>query len=68
MFTGESIYIYIYIFKQIYIYICFILLFTSSSSCRKDQFAVSYFSTSTINFLDDNKTIDDCDGKENGKK
>ena len=27
---------------------CFILLFTSSSPCRKDQFAVSYFSTSLI--------------------
>ena len=24
---------------------CFILLFTSSSPCRKDQFAVAYFST-----------------------
>ena len=31
-----------------YIYFCFILLFTSSSLCRKDQFAVSYFSTSLI--------------------
>ena len=31
-----------------YIYFCFILLFTSSSSCRKDQFAVSYFSASLI--------------------
>ena len=30
------------------IYFCFILLFTSSSPCRKDQFAVSYFSTSLI--------------------
>ena len=27
---------------------CFILLFTFSSPCRKDQFAVSYFSTSLI--------------------
>ena len=27
---------------------CFIILFTSSSPCRKDQFAVSYFSTSLI--------------------
>ena len=26
-----------------YIYFCFILLFTSSSPCRKDQFAVLYF-------------------------
>ena len=32
---------------NIYIF-CFILLFTSSSLCRKDQFAVSYFSTSLI--------------------
>ena len=31
-----------------YIFFCFILLFTSSSPCRKDQFAVSYFSTSLI--------------------
>ena len=31
-----------------YMYFCFILLFTSSSPCRKDQFAVSYFSTSLI--------------------
>ena len=31
-----------------YISFCFILLFTSSSPCRKDQFAVSYFSTSLI--------------------
>ena len=31
-----------------YIYFCFILLFTSSSPCRKDQSAVSYFSTSLI--------------------
>ena len=31
-----------------YIYICFILLFTSSSPCRKDQFAVLYFSTGLI--------------------
>ena len=29
-------------------FFCFILLFTSSSPCRKDQFAVSYFSTSLI--------------------
>ena len=28
------------------IYFCFILLLTSSSPCHKDQFAVSYFSTS----------------------
>ena len=28
---------------QIYIF-CFLLLFTSSSHCRKDQFAVSYLS------------------------
>ena len=27
---------------------CFIFLFTSSSPCRKDRFAVSYFSTSLI--------------------
>ena len=32
---------------NIYIF-CFILLFTSSSPCRKDQFAVLYFSTSLI--------------------
>ena len=31
-------------FVFIYIFFCFILLFTSSSPCRKDQFAVSYFS------------------------
>ena len=31
-----------------YIYFGFILLFTSSSPCRKDQFAVSYFSTILI--------------------
>ena len=31
-----------------YIFFSFILLFTSSSPCRKDQFAVSYFSTSLI--------------------
>ena len=37
---------YIYCLN-IYIF-CFILLFTSSSLCRKDQFAVSYFSTSLI--------------------
>ena len=30
----------------LYIFFCFILLFTSSSPCGKDQFAVSYFSTS----------------------
>ena len=35
------------LFKYIYIF-CFILLFTSSSPCRKDQFAVSYFSTILI--------------------
>ena len=29
-------------------FFCFILLFPSSSPCRKDQFAVSYFSTSLI--------------------
>ena len=40
----KNIYIYIYI----YIHICFILFFTSSSPCRKDQFAVSYFSTGLI--------------------
>ena len=43
----------IYIFKQIaniYVF-CFILLFTSSSSCRKDQFAVTYFSTSLIELI-----------------
>ena len=41
-----------YLFKYIYIFVlffvlffCFILLFTSSSPCRKDQFAVPYFST-----------------------
>ena len=28
-----------------YIFFCFILLFPSSSPCRKDHFAVSYFST-----------------------
>ena len=28
-----------------YTFFCFILLFTSPSPCRKDQFAVSYFST-----------------------
>ena len=32
----------------IHLFCCFILLFTSSSSCRKNQFAVSYFSTSLI--------------------
>ena len=32
---------------NIYIF-CFILLFTSSSPCRRDQFAVLYFSTSLI--------------------
>ena len=31
-----------------YILFCFILLFTSSSPCRKDEFAVLYFSTSLI--------------------
>ena len=31
-----------------YILFCFILLFTSSSPCRKDQFVVLYFSTSLI--------------------
>ena len=31
-----------------YILFCFILLFTSSSPCREDQFAVLYFSTSLI--------------------
>ena len=31
-----------------YKFFCFILLFTSSSPRRKDQFAVSYFSTSLI--------------------
>ena len=31
-----------------YIFFCFILLFTSSSPCHNDQFAVSYFSTSRI--------------------
>ena len=31
-----------------YIFFCFVLLFPSSSPCRKDQFAVSYFSTSLI--------------------
>ena len=31
-----------------YIYFCFLLLFTSSSPCRKDQFAVPYFPTSLI--------------------
>ena len=31
-----------------YIFFSFILLFTSSSPCRKDQSAVSYFSTSLI--------------------
>ena len=30
------------------IFFCFILLFTSSLPCRKDQFAVLYFSTSLI--------------------
>ena len=34
-------------YLNIYIF-CFILLFTSSSPFRKDQFAVSYFSTSLI--------------------
>ena len=38
--------IIIYIFFKIYIF--FILLLTSSSPCRKDQFAISYFSTSLI--------------------
>ena len=33
--------------KNIYIF-CFMLLFTSSSPCRKDQVAVSYFFTSLI--------------------
>ena len=33
---------------QKYIFSCFIILFTSSSPCRKDQFAVSYSSTSLI--------------------
>ena len=32
-------------FKYIF---CFLLLFTSSSPCRKDQFAVPYFPTSLI--------------------
>ena len=31
-----------------YVFGCFILLFPSSSPCRKDQFAVPYFSTSLI--------------------
>ena len=31
-----------------YILFCFLLLFTSSSSCREDQFAALYFSTSLI--------------------
>ena len=31
-----------------YILFCFILLFTSSSPCREDQFAVLYFSSSLI--------------------
>ena len=26
-----------------YIFFCFILVFTSSSPCRKDQFAISFF-------------------------
>ena len=44
-----------FVFKPKYWTIClniyffvFILLFTSSSPCRKDQFAISYFSTSII--------------------
>ena len=36
-----------------YICFCFILLFTSSSPCRKDQFAISYFSTSLIVLIRD---------------
>ena len=32
-----------------YVLFCFILLFTSSSPCRKDQFAVLYFFTSNSN-------------------
>ena len=31
--------------------VCFILLFTSSSACHKDQFAVSYFSTNNVRFV-----------------
>ena len=34
-----------------YIYFCFILLFTSSSPCCKDQFAVSYLSTILIGLI-----------------
>ena len=42
-----------------YMFFCFILLFTSSTPCRKDQFAVSYLPTGydyvnqaiTIDFL-----------------
>ena len=34
-------------FVKLYIF-CFIFLFTSSSPCHKDQFTVSYFSTSLI--------------------
>ena len=36
------------LYKKIYIFFCFMLLFTSSSPCRKDQVAVSYFFTSLI--------------------
>ena len=31
-----------------FFFFCFMLLFTSSSPCRKDQVAVSYFFTSLI--------------------
>ena len=41
------VYIYVYIL-YIYIFLLLLLLFTSSYSCCKDQFVVSYFSTSFI--------------------
>ena len=45
-FTIRYFFISVSLFK--YIFFCFILLFTSSLPCRKDQFAILYFSTSLI--------------------
>ena len=46
--NKTKIYIFLNKLPKKYVFFCFLLLFTSSSPCRKDQFVVSYFSTSLI--------------------
>ena len=56
---------FIFMFQSVYFFIIFFCLLLHRLAVR---ISLPFHIFLQILFLDDNKTNDDCDGKENGKK